>query len=96
MKEKTSEKMELACIGPAGEKMVKYASIATGGKESRMAGRAGVGAVMGSKNLKAIVVYGNLTLEIKEKDKLDKYIKARSKEMVELSKPDMVNRDSAL
>jgi aldehyde:ferredoxin oxidoreductase len=42
---------------------------------------------MGSKNLKAIVAYGNLTLEIKEKDKLDKYIKARSKEMVELSKP---------
>jgi aldehyde:ferredoxin oxidoreductase len=45
----------VACIGPAGETLVKYASI---GSEERAAGRTGMGAVMGSKNLKAIVIRG--------------------------------------
>jgi len=43
-------------IGPAGENLVKYAGIFS---EERAAGRGGTGAVMGSKNLKAIVAYGN-------------------------------------
>jgi aldehyde:ferredoxin oxidoreductase len=42
-----------ACIGPAGEKMVKFAAIASG---RRTASRCGVGAVMGSKKLKAVVI----------------------------------------
>jgi aldehyde:ferredoxin oxidoreductase len=42
-----------ACIGPAGEKLVKYAAIVSG---RRTAGRCGVGTVMGSKNLKAVAV----------------------------------------
>ena len=46
---------KIACIGPAGEKLVKYASVISG---KRAAGRGGVGAVMGSKNLKAVVVQG--------------------------------------
>ena len=50
---------EAAVIGPAGEKLVRYASIHTSGVHSRMAGRAGVGAVMGSKSLKALVAYGS-------------------------------------
>lgn len=41
------------CIGPAGENLVRYACIVM---DNREAGRTGVGAVMGSKNLKAIVV----------------------------------------
>jgi len=45
----------VACIGPAGEALVKYAII---GSENRAAGRTGMGAVMGSKNVKAIVVRG--------------------------------------
>ncbi|MBU7025006.1 MAG: aldehyde ferredoxin oxidoreductase, partial [Theionarchaea archaeon] len=45
----------VACIGPAGETLVKYASI---GSEERAAGRTGMGAVMGSKNLKAVVIRG--------------------------------------
>jgi len=44
-----------AVIGPAGENLVKYASICSG---HRFAGRGGAGAVMGSKNLKAIVARG--------------------------------------
>ncbi len=43
-------------IGPAGENMVLYANIASG---DRFLGRAGMGAVMGSKNLKAITVKGD-------------------------------------
>ena len=43
-------------IGPAGENGVSYANIASG---DRFLGRGGLGAVMGSKNLKAVVVFGN-------------------------------------
>ncbi len=44
-----------ACIGPAGEKLVRFAGIVAG---ERLAARCGLGAVMGSKNLKAIAVQG--------------------------------------
>jgi aldehyde:ferredoxin oxidoreductase len=47
--------VKVACIGVAGEKLSKIASIDC---DDRQAGRAGLGAVMGSKNLKAIVVRG--------------------------------------
>ena len=43
-------------IGPAGENGVRFASISHNGRHTRSAGRCGVGAVMGSKNLKAIMV----------------------------------------
>jgi aldehyde:ferredoxin oxidoreductase len=46
--------VEIAEIGPGGENLVKYASIMCGA--NRAAGRCGTGAVMGSKNLKAVVV----------------------------------------
>jgi len=55
-RELEDEKIEIAQIGPAGENMVKFACI-TGGL-SHFAGRTGMGAVMGSKNLKAIAVRG--------------------------------------
>ena len=44
---------EVACIGPAGERLVRYATITNG---TRTAARCGVGTVMGSKNLKAVVI----------------------------------------
>lgn len=50
-------KARVLCIGPAGEKLARIASIMSDGY--RAAGRSGVGAVMGSKNLKAIVVRGS-------------------------------------
>ncbi|MBI1918258.1 MAG: aldehyde ferredoxin oxidoreductase family protein [Planctomycetes bacterium] len=46
----------VACIGPAGENLVRYACIVN--DKHRAAGRSGVGAVMGSKNLKAVAVRG--------------------------------------
>ena len=52
-----------ACIGPAGENLVRYALILASSKRSGakkgIAGRCGMGAVMGSKNLKAIAVRGS-------------------------------------
>lgn len=55
----TGEDAEIACIGPAGENLVPFASVIVGGADARAAGRSGMGAVMGSKNLKAIVVTGD-------------------------------------
>jgi len=54
--ELNNSKIRVACIGPAGEQLVRFASIVT--DEERICGRAGMGAVMGSKNLKAIAVRG--------------------------------------
>ena len=48
--------VRVACIGPAGERPVRFASIANDG--GRQAGRCGPGVVMGSKNLKAVAVRG--------------------------------------
>jgi len=45
-----------AVIGPAGENLVRYASISHNGRHTRSAGRCGIGAVMGAKKLKAIMV----------------------------------------
>src|SRR5262249_25798157 len=52
----------VACIGPAGEKLVRFACIMN--DKHRAAGRSGVGAVMGSKNLKAIAVRGTRGIPI--------------------------------
>jgi aldehyde:ferredoxin oxidoreductase len=52
----TQPKAKVACIGPAGENGVLFAAIMN--DRDRAAGRSGVGAVMGSKNLKAVVVKG--------------------------------------
>ena len=57
VKARCGEGSRVACIGPAGERGVLYASIANDG--GRQAGRTGPGAVMGSKNLKAIAVRGS-------------------------------------
>jgi aldehyde:ferredoxin oxidoreductase len=47
---------ETARIGPAGENLVRYASIISGTKRTSSNGRTGMGCLMGSKNLKAIIV----------------------------------------
>lgn len=55
----TDAKAQVACIGVAGERLVRYAGVMQGGIEhARTAGRTGMGAVMGSKQLKAIAVRG--------------------------------------
>jgi len=52
----TDEEASVACIGPAGERLILFANIMN--ECGRAAGRSGVGAVMGSKNLKAVAVRG--------------------------------------
>jgi len=54
--------LRVSCIGPAGENLVRFACIMN--DKHRAAGRSGVGAVMGSKNLKAIAVRGTGGIEI--------------------------------
>ena len=51
-------------IGPAGEKLVRYATVVS--QEGRAGGRPGMGAVMGSKNLKAVVFKGSLDIPLAE------------------------------
>ncbi len=57
---------KVACIGPAGEKLVRFACIVN--DKHRAAGRSGVGAVMGSKNLKAVAVKGSGSVLIANKE----------------------------
>ncbi len=56
-------------IGPAGENKVNYACVFSG---ERTAGRGGVGAVFGDKNIKAITAYGKKEPEIHDQERLDK------------------------
>jgi aldehyde:ferredoxin oxidoreductase len=56
----------VACIGPAGEKLARYACVIN--DKHRAAGRSGVGAVMGSKNLKAVAVKGSGSITIANKE----------------------------
>ncbi len=73
-------KGSVACIGRAGEKLVPLASIISDGVHAF--GRGGVGAVMGSKNLKAIVVKGTGRVEIYDKSEFSKQKKAINRLLV--------------
>jgi aldehyde:ferredoxin oxidoreductase len=76
LKEQSSPSVQIMSIGPAGEKLVKYASIITDGKHGRALGRCGIGAVMGSKKLKAIVVKGSKKITVFDSSSLTKSIKS--------------------
>jgi aldehyde:ferredoxin oxidoreductase len=65
------KELEVACIGPSGEKMCRIAAVMN--NKGRAAGRSGLGAVMGSKKLKAIAVKGNMKVPVADE--------AASKEM---------------
>ncbi|MCB9136966.1 MAG: aldehyde ferredoxin oxidoreductase family protein [Caldilineaceae bacterium] len=56
------DKVEVACVGPAGERLVRFAAIMN--MRNRAAGRTGMGAVMGAKRLKAIAVRGRRRPEL--------------------------------
>lgn len=71
----TQKSAAVACIGPAGEKMVLLSAIMNDGKDARAAGRCGLGAVMGSKNLKAVAVYGTQLPPVAEPERLDALVK---------------------
>jgi len=77
LKDKHGDKIKITSIGPAGEKLVRFACIIS--DEGRAAGRCGLGAVMGSKNLKAIAVQGTEGVPIANKEKLDELRKEAAK-----------------
>ncbi len=58
--ERHGKKGRGAIIGQAGERLVRFASVMCDGRDARAAGRCGMGAVMGSKNLKAIFAQGSI------------------------------------
>ncbi len=60
------------CIGPAGENLVRYAGIVS---DERSAGRTGLGAALGWKNIKAITAAGNKLAPVHDKDKTRKWMK---------------------
>ncbi|MBU2574962.1 MAG: aldehyde ferredoxin oxidoreductase family protein [Elusimicrobia bacterium] len=64
LKEKFSGRAKIAVIGPAGEQRVPIASIMFDPPISRVAARAGIGAVMGAKMLKAIVAEGDPSIQL--------------------------------
>jgi aldehyde:ferredoxin oxidoreductase len=62
--ENGDDRIRVAQIGPSGEKMVRFSSIVN--DLNHVAGRTGLGAVMGSKNLRAIAVRGTQDIQIKD------------------------------
>ena len=66
IKAATHDETKVACIGPAGENLVKFACIMN--EYNRAAGRSGVGAVLGSKNLKAVAVRGTGSIQVADVD----------------------------
>ncbi len=69
LQRETDMKASVACIGVAGEKLVKIAGIMNDGRLGRAAARCGLGALMGSKSLKAIVARGTQPLRFHDEDK---------------------------
>lgn len=73
------EDFQVANIGPAGENEVLYASIMT--EKHRAAGRGGSGAIMGSKNLKAVAVKGTNEIELADEEGLKEKAKDSREEL---------------
>jgi aldehyde:ferredoxin oxidoreductase len=69
--QKGDPRVQVACTGPAGENLVRFSAIRSGMKSA--AGRTGMGAVMGSKNLKAVAVRGSLDIGMSKPDEYRKY-----------------------
>lgn len=72
---KKHRKGRVACIGPAGENLVRFSSIMV--DEGRAAGRCGLGAVMGSKKLKAVVVQASEKVKFNDDFKMTAIKKAK-------------------
>jgi len=70
--ENKDKNIKVLAIGPAGEKLVRFAVVIS---DERVAGRTGMGAVFGSKNLKAIAVRGTGKVEVKEYARLRSLIR---------------------
>ena len=79
-KEQKDEKIQVASIGPAGENLVRFACIVV--TENRALARAGLGAVMGSKNLKAVAVRGTKKAPLHDPERFREAAKLAIKEIM--------------
>jgi aldehyde:ferredoxin oxidoreductase len=68
LKDKLGDDWQIAIIGPAGENLVHFACISH--DFGRQAGRCGIGAVLGSKNVKAVAVRGSHTIPVADIEKV--------------------------
>jgi aldehyde:ferredoxin oxidoreductase len=80
-KELGDSRIQVTCIGPAGENLVRLASITVGAHGC--CGRCGVGAVMGSKNLKAVAVRGTKGVKVADPEALRKYVLGLKQKMMD-------------
>ena len=69
LKARHGKKAEVACIGPGGEKLSRIAGVITA--KGKAAARSGLGAVMGSKRLKAVVVIGSGSVPVARPEVLE-------------------------
>ena len=86
VRDETDRYAVIACIGPAGEKLARIAGIINDGKHGRAAARCGLGAVMGSKLLKAIAVRGTGGIEVADPDGLQESIRKIAPSIIEKAK----------
>jgi len=95
--DKYGSNIGILCIGPAGERLMHAAGIACPddkGLQIRFAGRGGLGALMGSKGIKAIVVNANQTVPAQIADLT--LLKATTKEIAELLAADPKSKNRKL
>jgi len=92
-----NKRFEAALIGPAGENLIRYASIMCTGTRISAAGRGGIGAVLGSKLCKGIIVSGDKKVEVNNPEALKQSLnnllpslKDRAKPLTELGTPVLV------
>ncbi|MEJ2716750.1 MAG: aldehyde ferredoxin oxidoreductase family protein [Deltaproteobacteria bacterium] len=76
IQESAERKLAVACIGPGGENLVRFAAVMN--NKHRAAGRCGVGAVMGSKRLKAIACGGKASVNLAEPEVFKRSAKRQS------------------
>lgn len=87
LRAETDPKAVVATIGPAGERLIPLAGIFTDGSHARVAARCGLGAVAGSKNLKAVVVRGKGKVPVRNPEALKKSIKPLAENYRNVAKP---------
>lgn len=93
-------KAKVMTIGPAGEKLVKFACISN--DKYRQLGRAGAGAVLGAKKVKAIAFFGSREIEVADEEKFNSVVKEvldripKDGPLTKYGTPVMVNNQNAL
>lgn len=87
LRDETGKRAVVTCIGQAGERLSRIASIMSDGEHGRAAGRCGLGAVMGSKRLKAIVVSPPKKEQRTSDDRLKESVSSLLPQIQEKTKP---------